>query len=550
MKSESRIAALVGPLQSRLRAYAFGPELDSLAQETLSLLAPYRRSRADLDQRNTLKAMALAAEYLDAHGRSQEAAALLRKTAEALLDGQLGEGDDLKLQRQRVWCCLAYGHTYLRANRNAEAGKVIERVREFVEDQLVRPEFPCHGTVALLRYYSGLWHRNSGRLDAAARDFDVALDQVRLRYEGKRAKYDGVDADRLRRELVYSRVMAARILGFGQGGIALAQGRNVEARGWMAAASMILANLGQEMWRRSLEVYERACVVQLAECSPASEDRLRLEAQKLQELEKWFTTRNPRNGYVAAAFGLLAEVRLRQIASGRMRRVELGGIDRKLDAMLRKRQADAGPLTETASWCLVECLLRSGQFERCEAELERKLNWSEESDAQRSLIEAELWMETGREARARAVLEELAAKRLAHRGNRARAWGLLAMVEKQAGQMVAAERSMSAAKEAAAAAQDGFSRALVEELALEVETREIRTLEMPYQRDEARWCDMDYNLEMARLNVVAAAHARHPEFNVEKLATLLGRGHSWLYALLARHREIDWVSRLLVQRKG
>jgi len=550
LKLETQIARLVGPLQARLRAYAFGGELDALAQEALELLSPLRRSRADLDQRNLLKALALVAEYLDAHGRSHKAAALLRRTVEALLAGHLADGEDLKLQRQRVWCCLAYANTHLRGNRAAEAGKVIEQVREFVQEHLVRADFPCHGTVALLRYYSGLWHRNSGRLELAARDFDAALDQVRLRYEDKKTKYEGVDAERLRRELVYSRVMAARILGFGQGGIALAQGRNVEARGWMAASSLILANLGQEMWRRSLEVYERSAAIQLAECDSSSVERLRQDANRLKELEGWFVGRNPRNGFVAAVFGLVAEVRLRQIEGGCMRSVDLGPLARRVELLLKGRPADAGPLTETATWCLVECLLRGGMYERCEEELKKSVNQGEESDAQRVLIEAELWIETGRQARAQAVLVELAGKRLPHRGYRARAWGLLALAEKRTGQVAAAHRSILAAKESAAAAQDGFSRALVQELAQEVETREIRVLEMPYQRDDARWCDMDYNLEMARLNVVAAAHERHPEFNVEKLAALLGRGHSWLYALLARHREIEWVSRLLVQRKG
>lgn len=550
MKLDLRIAALVGPLQSRLRAFAFGPELDQLAAQAIELLSPLRRTRADLDQRNTLKALALTAEYLDAHGRSQEAAALLRRTVAALLDDHLGEGADLKLQRQRVWCCLAFALTHLRANRTREAGLVLESVRDFVDVHLVRPDFPCHGTVALLRYYSGLWHRNAGRLEQAGRDFDTALDQVRLRYEDKRAKYEAVDPERLRRELVYSRVMAARILGFGQGGLALAQGRGVEARGWMAGSSLILANLGQEMWRKGLEVYERSSAVLLAECTAASRERLAAEAGRLKDLEVWFSSRNPRNGFVAGAFSLLAEVRLRQITHGQMRRVPLGPLVKPLEALLRKRQADSGPLTATATWCLVECLLRGGLLDRCEEELERKLTWMEESESQRSLIEAELWLETGRQARARAVLEEIAAKRLAHRGNRARAWALLALAEKRAGQIAAAQRSIAAARDAASAAQDGFSRAFIEELALQVETREIRTLEMPYQLDDTRWCDMDYNLEMARLNVVAAAHARHPEFNVDKLAALLGRGHSWLYALLGRHRDLDWVARLLVQRKG
>lgn len=44
------------------------------------------------------------------------------------------------------------------------------------------------------------------------------------------------------------------------------------------------------------------------------------------------------------------------------------------------------------------------------------------------------------------------------------------------------------------------------------------------------WFDLDHNLEMARLNVVAAVHGHHPDYSVEKPATVIGRGHSWLYA--------------------
>jgi hypothetical protein len=130
-----------------------------------------------------------------------------------------------------------------------------------------------------------------------------------LRYEDKQKKYEGVDADRLRRELIYSRVMTSRILGFGQGGIALARGRYVEARGWLIGASQILSTLGQDTWRKSLEVYSRSATVMLAE----SAERLREEGLRLQQLQEWFAERNRRNGFVAGAFGLLAEVRARQL---------------------------------------------------------------------------------------------------------------------------------------------------------------------------------------------------------------------------------------------
>ena len=38
---------------------------------------------------------------------------------------------------------------------------------------------------------------------------------------------------------------------------------------------------------------------------------------------------------------------------------------------------------------------------------------------------------------------------------------------------------------------------------------------------------------------------RHPDFNVDRLAALVGRGPSWLYAFLGRHRELPWVREIL-----
>jgi tetratricopeptide (TPR) repeat protein len=543
MKSEERIAGLVGPFQARLRAYAFGSELDAIAQELMGLLEGHRRRRADISDRTRLKALALMAEYLDAHGRSQEAAGLLRLTVEELMESGM-EQVDLRLMRQRVWCCLAFALTHLRANRVQEAGRVILEMRSFVEGKLVRPEFPCHGTVALLRYYAGLWHRNAGDLNEAARDFDVALDQTRLRYEDKQKKYEGVDADRLRRELIYSRVMTSRILGFGQGGIALARGRYVEARGWLIGASQILSTLGQDTWRKSLEVYSRSATVMLAE----SAERLREEGLRLQQLQEWFAERNRRNGFVAGAFGLLAEVRARQLEAGTVMKADLTGLQKRVNSCLRDAYVDAGPLSGSAALGLMECLIRAREFGRCETEMKRLEKRLEgEELAELRVLQAEMWIESGREELARGVLEELVAHKLANRGYRARAWALLALCEKRAGRNVWAERAMLAARDALGVVQDGFARAMVIETGGLVEARVEIEAAMPYQGDgeDPLWCDVDHNLEMARLNVVAAVHAKFPGYGVAKLAAVMGRGHSWLYALLGRHREVEWVGRLL-----
>lgn len=64
-------------------------------------------------------------------------------------------------------------------------------------------------------------------------------------------------------------------------------------------------------------------------------------------------------------------------------------------------------------------------------------------------------------------------------------------------------------------------------------------------RLDPQWCDLDHNLETARLRVVALAHERHPDYNVDRLAALVGRGPSWLYAFLGRHRELPWVREIL-----
>ena len=91
---------------------------------------------------------------------------------------------------------------------------------------------------------------------------------------------------------------------------------------------------------------------------------------------------------------------------------------------------------------------------------------------------------------------------------------------------------------------------MVREVGLEIVARIKVVMPMPYQSEDsnALWCNVDHNLEMARLNVVAAVHSRHPDYSVEKLATLMGRGASWLYALLGRHKEVEWVRSVMAIR--
>ena len=543
MNLEQRVNDLLPAFQARLRAFAFGPELDQSAAQMLKLLESQRRRRADTTDRLRLKALALMAEYLDAHGRSQEAASLLKLTVAELLDG--GMGGDPKLMRQQVWCCLAYALTHLRANRTREAGKIIIQMRLYAATKLVSPEFPCHGTLALLRYYEGLWHRNTGDLNSAARDFDEALEQARLRYDEKKQKYEKLDPDRLRRELVYSRVMTARILGFGHGGIALARGRYIEARGWMTSASLILSSLGQETWRRGLEVYARSSAVMLAEWQTSS---LSENAARLRELEAWFTPRNSRNAFIAGAFAILAELRIRQIESGSVLKMDLKGLRNRLDACLRTAYRDSGPLSATATLYLIECLLRAEDFTRCQKELDRfekAFEGEEEVMAEFRVLQAELWLRTGRQSAARATLQALVQQMVAHRGYRARAWALLAWSEKEAGQSIWADRAIHAATQALDAVQDGSARAMVKEIATIVNTTVELKLAMPYQGDASSWCNLDHNLEMAKLNVVATVHARYPSYNVDQLAAAMGRGVSWLYALLGKHRDLDWVAQIL-----
>ena len=74
---------------------------------------------------------------------------------------------------------------------------------------------------------------------------------------------------------------------------------------------------------------------------------------------------------------------------------------------------------------------------------------------------------------------------------------------------------------------------------------------MPYQQpgEDSRWCDLEHNLEKARLHVVESVYRRYPGYTVEKLAAAMGRGHSWLYAFLGRHRDTPWVVELLGDKR-
>lgn len=559
MPQDPRLSMLVAAFQSRLRSYAFGAELDLAAGELLVLLDSHRRRRADTADRIRLKALALAAEYLDAMGRAPEAAALLRLTAEELAGdapawpAELGGSADLdstrRLMRQRVWCVMAYAQALLRAHRLEEAGRLIERMTAFVTGHLSAPGFPCHGTLALAHYYRGLWRRDLGQLNEAAWDFDMALEQTQRRYADKQAKYGGADAERLRRELIYCRVNTARILGFGHGGIALSRGRYREARGWLLGAQQILAQMGQEMWRLGLEVYGRSAAVLVQERNEAGATRLEEDAARLNELAKWFQERNPRQAYLAEVFSLVATVRA-QMVRVPAERLDLGPVRKRLERCLQVNQGGAGPLAATAALQLADCLLRAGEWKRGEAELERcqrVFGNREEAGLDFSILRAELSMETGRTGEARALLAALVEQRPANRAYRARAWALLAVCEEKAGQRQWAERAAEAARDSLAQVQDGFAKSWVEEILARIGQAEMPPAPMPYQQpgDDGRWCDLDHNLEMARLHVIESVYRRFPGHSVEKLAVVMGRGPSWLYAFLAKHREVEWVKELL-----
>ena len=559
MSQDTRLLTLLAAFQARLRSYSFGPELDLAAREILGLLDSHRRRRADITDRTRLKALALAAEYLDAMGRSTEAAVLLRLTVDELagdapawpaeLSGSGDPESTRRLMRQRVWCVMAYAHALLRAHRLEDAGRLIEQMATFVTGHLSAPDFPCHGTLALVHYYRGLWRRDLGQLNEAAWDFDIALEQTQRRNTEKQAKYGATDTDRLRRESIYCRVSTARILGFGHGGVALSRGRYREARGWMLGAQQILAQMGQEMWRLGLEVYGRSAAVLLQEMNEAGAARLAEDAVRLSELAKWFQERNPRHAYLAEVFSLVATVRARMVRMP-AERLDSQPLRQRLEACLQVTQSGAGPLAATAALQLVECLLRSGEWKKGEAQLERcqrVFGGREEAGLDFSILRAELWMETGRTGEARALLATLVEQRPANRAYRARAWALLAVCEEKAGQRIWAERAAEAAKESLAQVQDGFAKSWIEKILTRIGRVETPPAPMPYQQpgDDGRWCDLDHNLEMARLHVIESVYRRFPGHSVEKLAVVMGRGPSWLYAFLARHREVEWVKELL-----
>ena len=549
---ETRLAGLVDPFQARMRASAFGPELDSTAAELLQMLAVHRKRRANGNNRIRLKALGLAADYLDAMGRAPEAAALLEPTVTELLAEVGGWHRELaaaldreatrRLLRQRVWCCLAYVIARLRGPAWPQAERALNKLRDFVEGHLAAADFPCHGTMALLHYYQGLWRRNQGQLNQAAWDFDAALDQTRRRFEDKQIRYQAANPDRYRRELIYSRVTTARVLGFGHGGIALSRGRYVEARAWLLAAHQILAQLGQETWRKSLEVYSRAAAVLVEELRPAAGERLADQAARLKELAEWLAPRNSRHAFLAETFALVAEARRRQI--GQPLALDLTGLKRKLDILVRHAGSDAGPLATVAATELVGCLLRSGDRGGAEAGIERLGNAGE---PEWLLLRAELALVNGQPGTARLQLTELLEQNHGGRALRARGWALLANCEGIEGHRLAAERALAAGQELREHVQDGWTKALLDAVTTQVGKPPRQPGPMPYQTptEDPQWCDLDHNLETARLRVIELAHERHPDYGVDRLASLIGRGPSWLYAFLGRHRELPWVREIL-----
>jgi hypothetical protein len=567
MHPERNPEELTRGFQHRLRVFQFDDALHSTAHQLNHWLSDCRTKPLGHDDGVRLKALSLLCEYLDAQGRTRDASLLAQPTGEAILgripawESELERASDRlfkrRMLRQRIWCCVAYCVSLYRSNRFDEMAVCLDRLIAFTYRVLADDEsFPCYGTKSQLHYYRGLLRKNRGMLNEAAAEFDLALENARLRgaLKQKRLNASGSAPGRLERELLQMRGSIARIVGFGHGALALARGRFVEAKAWTAAAQELLSSHGQEIWRNGIDVYEQAATLLSREIHPNSRPAIQACHKRLSELAQWFATRNERNSALAEAFMLVAEVRLQQIVSSSrgesLLHLDLSSVQGRVEKCLHQVYRHSGSLSATAALKLIGCLLRGQRTDQCRQELDhfgRVFAGHGYATPEFELLAAELLLANREDGQAIPALLALTEKRGAQRAIRARAWAHLAACEMRQG--IRPNHKLAMARETVAHVQDGYTRALVQELC--DETQAISWDLLPFQRgpEDPRSLDLDWNLRLARLRMIEQAFQRHPSASVDEVARLLGVSGSWLYEFLKENKNVDWVRLLRGRRR-
>ena len=168
----------------------------------------------------TLKCRCVVAEIFEVQGRRERAVAAVKEgeAVAALLDAPFDQRhrDSLQLMRERARFVADFARIHLyRRGKFHDAKDRLEVCARFLEEKVRRPTFRCHGTMGLIKYYTGCAERQLGRLEEADVRYVEAIGEYRAR--GERALHEDVSPERLQEELAMARHNTAVILGLGLG---------------------------------------------------------------------------------------------------------------------------------------------------------------------------------------------------------------------------------------------------------------------------------------------------------------------------------------------
>jgi hypothetical protein len=562
IKKQETLEGLVSDLAHEVRSFISDGKALQIIKDIDDIAGLFSGKARDYENRLSLQALSLYAEYQDSIGNPENGRRVLRPIYSTLMDdlrsaSSLGpEGDEAvrNLLRQKIWCCLAYSLCLYRANELSEMEKCLERLRIVIEKVLVAPGFPSWGTKSRHAYHKALLLRDQGHLEESSKCFELAIQYSVRRRDLKLPKYRLIDGNRARREELFTKGSIARSIAFGHGAIAFSKARYIEANGWFVAAREILDGAGQEMWQKSMDVYYEASTLLGTEIVPASQKRITEIKGSLRDLSLWFKERNPRYSHFAQAFVYVAELRESQIVNTIAGRDILDCSVRtysEIESCFEANFTTVGTLSVVAVLQLIAYLLRGADFQQARKSLDDfQAHYGSHTYALPALhlLQAELAFREGNTAVSELTLTNLLENRSLGRAHKAIAWTLLSIIERARGANIWANQAMAAAEELLPDIQDGFTAALVQQTQRRYEREIWRS--MPYQlkAEHAQSYSIDVNVQAAEIHTIEAAHRQWPSMSVNELSVQIDRARSWTYRVLKSNRHMPWVQKLLHQR--
>lgn len=265
-----QLQKLLGKVLSGVRSGRFGPELTQNAENLYRQYAPFRA----VDELGFARSHSLYAEILDQNGEYHTSRKLLQSLSEEFRDQFKGLTKQnvhlpgipnkermaaLRLARQKVMCCLAYGFAAYRMRDYTEAKDVFVECADFLNHKLIDKEgdtpFLCNGTSARLQYFYGQLFRAQRDFANAREAFVKALECAHARITFRRRQMEERSRpERLASDQLFANHCAGKVLGFGLGWTYLLQGELSKAAEQLQAARVLLAGSHDEFLKWQVEL--------------------------------------------------------------------------------------------------------------------------------------------------------------------------------------------------------------------------------------------------------------------------------------------------------